>query len=123
MPTTKKVCGKRTMNSTSIRTSIGQHIKRAIMSTQQDNDPQNVHNWVEISTDRIINEFLSSLPEPIDVQAKYEIPATGVVPVQLSNLEEDGEAILHLQRYADDTGYNRYRQELVHSIKSLYNLE
>lgn len=108
-----------------LRTKIGQHIARAIKSPDKDN-PQDVHNWLEITTDRIINEFISELPEPIDIDSKYELGKDGgvyvsvVAPETEGSEEANGEQLTYLARYSDDRGYNRYRQDLVMKIHDLY---
>lgn len=109
-----------------IRTAIGQHVARAIASTKE-KDEQNDHNWREITTDRILNEVIAFLPEPVDIQSKYEMTPQGVPGSTLvidtinQSEEQNSEMLKHAARFADDQGYNRYRREFIASIKELYS--
>lgn len=110
-----------------LRDQIAKDISRAIDSSVNyggDEYEQNRHNWVQITTDRAIAAFVSSLPEPIDIESKYELtdPRGPAITIHSEEDEEaNHEQLVYLARYADDRGYNRYYTEMMAYLQALYN--
>lgn len=117
-------------NTPNLRDQISQDISRAIDSTAQYTGKeydQNRHNWVQITTDRVIAALMNSLPEPIDVPTKYEIQPGKTLPVSLINVEDDDTGwnqrqLDMLSGFAGDNGWNRYYFEYTEYLKGLYTL-
>ena len=115
------------MTKLDLRQQIERDIARAIDSSVNysgDDYDMNKANWIQITTDRAIAAFVNALPEPVDVEAKYELlpghgPAITVKSEQ--NEDENHEQMVYLARYADDRGYNRYHLELMGYLQGLYN--
>lgn len=121
---------RRTMseNTPNLRDRISADISRAVDSstnyTGKEYD-QNRHNWVQITTDRVIAALMSSLPEPVDVATKYEIPMGHTLPVTLVDPDDDSEHWNQTQldlfsKYAMDNGFNRYFYEYTDYLRGLY---
>lgn len=110
-----------------LRDQISRDISRAIDSTVNYTGKeydQNRHNWVQITTDRVIAALMNSLPEPIDVPTKYELPPGQSLPVTLVDPEEDREwnqqQLDMFSKFAMDNGFNRYYFEYVEYLRGLY---
>lgn len=96
-----------------IRTQIGSQVARAITSSKD--SPEDQRYWVALTTDNIIKTILKFMPEPIDIESKYEVGSgEGVyVTVGPEQAEHQNERQLqYLARFADDQGYNRYRHDM-----------
>lgn len=110
-----------------LRKEIASWISRAIDSSVNYTGKEydlNRHNWVQITTDRIIAAFMYSLPQPVDIQAKYETGPEGIYVTVSSEEEENknGDQLTYLAKFADDQGYNRCIWEIQDYLKRLYTL-
>lgn len=90
---------------------------------QSDVDELSQHNLREITADRIIALIIHNLPGPIDVDSKYELggqPISLTIDTEKKSEKHNMEQISHVARFANDQGYNRYRDELVGLYQDLY---
>lgn len=104
-----------------LRKEISKMVSRAIDSSVNysgEEYDQNRHNWVQITTDRAIEAVLRSLPEPVDINSKYE----GAGLHFSINLEEITTPQLDfLCAHQHDQGYNHYYQDYTYYLKELYS--
>lgn len=112
-----------------LREQIARDISRAIDSTIHYSGKEydlNRHNWVQITTDRIVAAVMYSLPEPVDIPTKYEIKPGTQLPVTLVDPEKDDSwnqrQLDILTHYSEDSGYNRYYFEYTDYLKALYTI-
>lgn len=112
------------------RDEIKSYIAQAIdgvVNYSGENKEQNLHNWIEIATDRAIGVIIKQLPNPVDVSAKYELdPEKGLfVTIQAEQTPEafkrNKEMMFHIAKYADDKGYNRYYQDIMQLLTQPYS--
>jgi hypothetical protein len=110
------------------RNDIRTFIAAAIDGTTNysgENYEQNKNNWLEISTDRIIGIYVKLLNQPVDIDQKYETSGQGGIWLNLDdnvpeNEKHNQEQLVHLAKYADDRGYNRYHDEMVDKLMRPY---
>jgi hypothetical protein len=82
--------------------------------------------WANITADRIIAGFTDFLPEPIDIEQKWEVKPNSGVHITLSakndaiDHDRDMQQLDYLSSYADDEGYNRYHYTVKEKIENLY---
>lgn len=115
------------VNIPNLRDQISQDILRAIDSTVNysgNEQEQNRHNWVQITTDRVVAALMNSLPDPIDIPTKYEIKPGETLPITLIDPQESGtwnqQQLDYLTSYSQDSGYNRYYFEYTDYLRGLY---
>lgn len=109
-----------------LRKAVAQYVSRAIDSSVNYSGKEydlNRHNWTQITTDRIIAAMMNALPEPIDVQSKYELGPKGGIYV---NIDEDGEhneqQLDYLANFQADQGWNNYYKEITDYLRDLYTV-
>lgn len=105
-----------------LREQIAADISRAIDSSTNYSGKeyeQNRHNWVQITADRAIAAFVQSLPEPIDIEAKYE-GHNGGVDITLDG-EDDRNMVDYLTAWANDCGFNYYYRAVMENMRRLYS--
>lgn len=104
-----------------LKAQISHDIARAIDSCINytgDEKEQNTHNWIQITTDRVIGAVINSLPEPIDTPTKYEIAPGDIL--LLPDTDED--SLKYLSKFSGDNGYNRFFYEYLEYLQGLYRL-
>lgn len=109
-----------------LRKEVEAYISRAIDSSMNysgEEGQQNRWNWVQITTDRIVAAVMNSLPEPVDINHKYETDSKGIL-IQLSdgNKEHNDTQIEYLGKFAEDQGWNKYFFAYTDYLKGLYSL-
>lgn len=111
-----------------LRKEVVAMVHRAIDSTKHYNGSEydlNRHNWEQITTDRIIAAVMQSLPEPVDIKAKYETgPDNGIfVNVGNDNSPESNEQQLdYLASYQTDQGFNKFYFDYSNYLRGLYTI-
>lgn len=82
--------------------------------------------WVNMVADRILSGFHEFLPEPVDMDGKYEDAPYSGLHIQLSKKRNgrddiaDGNQLDFLAAYAHDAGYNQYHIDVLRQLESLY---
>lgn len=109
-----------------LRKEVEGFISRAVDSVKHYNGQeydQNRHNWVQITTDRIIYAVMNSLPDPIDVRTKYETDRAGGIALDITHEddEHDKQQMDYLANYAEDQGFNKYYFAYTEYLRGLYN--
>lgn len=105
-----------------LKQQIAQDIARAIDSCihyNGDEKEQNIHNWVQITTDRVIGAIINSLPEPIDTVSKYETPVGESVTISVGE-DTDELQLQMMSNWSSDNGYNRFYYEFLDYLRGLY---
>jgi len=111
-----------------LRKIVEAYVDKAIDGTinysGEDKDA-NRHIWVQLITDRIIGSFMGVLPDPIDIEAKYEADPSRGLTVRLKPEDDEWNElqIEQMAHYASDRGYNDYRFEVENIIMKPYNLQ
>lgn len=107
-----------------LRKEVSQVVSRAIDSSVNYSGKefdQNRHNWVQITTDRILSSIVQSLPEPVDVRSKYETGNHGGLFVNIDGKDEEKERQLDLlSSYQMDQGWNQYFAIYTDYLRRLY---
>lgn len=110
-----------------LRSEVQKMISRAIDSSVNytgDEYDDNRHNWTQITTDRVVEAVIKSLPEPIDIKQKYETDSKGGILVNIvpSNTEAENKTQLDfLSEYQKDQGWNNFYFSYCNYIRQLYN--
>ena len=97
----------------------------ARLQQSKEPNPQEEHNLREITADKIIAMFTNFLPPPVDIDAKYELngqPISLTIDTENRSIEQNLQHVSHIARYADDQGYNRYRNNLLVDLQELYKV-
>lgn len=80
--------------------------------------------WINLTTEHILEEIIQSLPPEIDIASKYETDGNGVyinLDTKNKSQEQNQEQLEFLASYADDRGWNRFREELIITLRRLQN--
>lgn len=111
-----------------LRKEVSQMISRAIDSSVNYSGKEydlNRHNWVQITTDRVIAAVMQSLPEPIDIKTKYETDQVGGIYVNIGadeSPEHNERQLEHLAIYQSDQGWNHFFITYTDYLRGLYIL-
>lgn len=111
-----------TSSSNNLRDEVASYVSRAIDSTQNyegEEKIENRHNWVQITTDRVISALVAHMPIPIDIESRYELLPGSTLPVEVPE-DTDAKQLDYLAAYSADQGYNKYYHDLMHQITGLY---
>lgn len=111
-----------------LRKEVQAMIHRAIDSTVNYSGEEyelNKHNWIQITTDRIIAAVMQSLPDPIDIKSKYETDHMGGIYVNVGadeTPEHNERQLEHLAIYQADQGWNHFFGTYTEYLRGLYML-
>jgi len=110
-----------------LRDEIGAYISRAVDSTVNYSGLEydlNRHNWVQITTDRVLAAVMQSLPPPVDIKAKFETDKERGIFVHIDEDEKKNKLqIDHLAAFSEDQGYNKYYFEYTDLLRDLYTIQ